>query len=78
MFEDRSKQVYNVFLNSESVGFFQGDTWGDAQRKGASSYNEDKDKEDKIPWEKFNALWVNPKHYEQHGITFKEDETETV
>lgn len=73
MFDNREKEVYNVYLNGESVGFFQGDTWGDAQRKCAGFYNESRDKEDRLSWDKFYALWVNPKHYEQLGITFEED-----
>jgi hypothetical protein len=73
MLIDKDKDVYNVYLNGNSVGFFQGDTWGEAQRKCASFYNEDKDKEDRISWEHFYALWVNPKYYDQYGIASSEE-----
>jgi len=74
MLFDKDKDVYNVYLNGNSIGFFQGDTWGDAQKKGAGFYNEDKDKEERVSWEHFYALWVNPKHYEQNGIRFDEEQ----
>lgn len=69
----QKEQYYNVFLDYVSVGFFTGSTWGDAQRKGAGHYNKDKDVDDKVPWEKFFAQWVNPKHYQEYGIDTEEN-----
>ena len=70
--KDKEKDVYQVFLNDRVVGFFQGDTWGKAQREAASHYNTDKEVSERVMWEHFYALWVNPKHYEKYGIEFEE------
>lgn len=74
MFANRENQVYNVLLDGKIIGFFQGKSWTDAQRKAASDYNKMAD--NKVSWEQFNALWLHPKKYEENGIKFKSDDVE--
>lgn len=61
-----SRAYYKVTYGSQNIGFFIGTTWGEAQKAGASQYNQENGTNHY--WGNFESKVILSKYYERYGL----------